>query len=132
MTTTTPYRQPRPSFNARPAVDHDTDHEPIPQTYRSLPMAMSTAHPSTSMNSGGWVTFTYIQFAVALAMAALGVFFLDVPLQVKGYLTMSYVFLVGAVFTLAKTVRDEHETKKLTSRIEDARTEKLLMEVGRG
>jgi hypothetical protein len=44
---------------------------------------------------------------------------------------MSYVLLVGAVFTLAKTVRDEHENKKLSSRIEDARTEKLLMEVGR-
>jgi hypothetical protein len=92
---------------------------------------MAAASTSTSMNSGGWVTFTYLQFAIAIGMAALGVFFLDVPLQVKGYLTMSYVLLVGAVFTLAKTVRDEHENKKLSSRIEDARTEKLLMEVGR-
>jgi hypothetical protein len=87
--------------------------------------------PSSSTNSGGWVTFTYAQFAVALGMAALGVFFLPVDLQVKGYLLMTYVFLVGATFTLAKTVRDEHENKKWVSRIDDARTEKLLMEVGR-
>jgi hypothetical protein len=90
-----------------------------------------TTIPSASANSGGWVTFTYAQFAVALGMAALGVFFLPVDLQVKGYLLMTYVFLVGATFTLAKTVRDEHENKKWVSRIDDARTEKLLMEVGR-
>jgi hypothetical protein len=116
------YRQPRAGYTARPAIEDETP------SYRSIPMA---AVPSTSTNSGGWVTFTYAQFAVALGMAALGVFFLPVDLQVKGYLLMTYVFLVGATFTLAKTVRDEHENKKLVSRIDDARTEKLLMEVGR-
>jgi hypothetical protein len=64
-------------------------------------------------------------------MSALGIFFLPVELQVKGYLLMSYVFLIGTTFTLSKTIRDEHENKKLASRIDDARTEKLLMEVGR-
>jgi hypothetical protein len=86
---------------------------------------------STSTNSSGWIMFTYLQFGCALFMGALGMFFLPVDLQVKGYLLMSYVFMIGATFTLAKTVRDEHEAKKLSSRIEDARTEKLLMEVGR-
>ena len=56
---------------------------------------------------------------------------MPVDLMVKGYLMMSSVFLVGSAFTLAKTVRDEHEAKRIASRIEDARTEKLLMEVGR-
>jgi hypothetical protein len=128
MSATTAYRQPRSNFAARPQAEDAVEPTYAP-SYRSLSMAASPS--TTSMNSGGWVTFTYIQFAVALGMAALGVFFLDVPLQVKGYLTMSYVFLVGAVFTLAKTIRDEHENKKLYSRIEDARTEKLLMDVGR-
>ena len=90
-----------------------------------------TTIPNTSANSGGWITFTYAQFAAAIGMAALGVFFLPVDIQVKGYMLMSNVFLIGATFTLAKTVRDEHENKKMVSRIEDARTEKLLMEVGR-
>ena len=45
---------------------------------------------------------------------------------------MSNVLLIGSVFTLSKTVRDEHEAKRFANRIEEARTEKLLMEVGRG
>jgi hypothetical protein len=126
MTTGSLDRKVRTAFGARPAVTSQPDIQT--QTYRSLPM---TTIANTSANSGGWITFTYAQFAAAIGMAALGVFFLPVDLQVKGYMLMSNVFLIGATFTLAKTVRDEHENKKMVSRIEDARTEKLLMEVGR-
>jgi hypothetical protein len=122
-------RQARASFGAR-SHPLDADIEPEQPAY-TRSFAMTPATPSTSMNSSGWVMFTYIQFAVALFMSGLGIFFLPVDIQVKGYLLMSYVFLIGTSFTLSKTIRDEHENKKLTSRIEDARTEKLLMEVGR-
>jgi len=95
-------------------------------------MSMNTI-PVTSSNTGGWITFVYAQFAIALIMAGLCIVFLPAAdLQTKGFLLMSYVFTVGSTFTLAKTVRDEHENRKLSSRIEDARAEKLLMEVGRG
>ncbi len=88
--------------------------------------------PTSSANSGGWLTFVYIQFAIALGMAALSILFMPgADLQTKGFMLMSYVFTIGSTFTLAKTVRDEHEAKKLSTRIEDARAEKLLMEVGR-
>ncbi len=53
-------------------------------------------------------------------------------LWVKGYLTMASVFMLGASFTLSKTLRDEHEAKRLANRIDDAKAERLLMEVGRG
>ena len=99
------------------------------QVYRSHSMS---AVPTTSSNSSGWITFAYMQFAVALGMAALAILFMpNADLTIKGFLLMSYLFTVGSTFTLAKTVRDEHEAKKLASRIEDARAEKLLMEVGR-
>ena len=127
MTTDT-LRQARAPFRASTASAHAIEPALDP-LYRRPPMA---SIPTTSSNSGGWITFTYIQFAAAAGMAALGVVFLPVDLQTKGFLLMSYVFTVGATFTLAKTVRDEHETKKLTTRIEDARTERLLMDVGRG
>ena len=55
----------------------------------------------------------------------------DLNLEHNRYLILSSVFLVGSAFTLAKTVRDEHEARRLASRIDEARTEKLLMEVGR-
>jgi hypothetical protein len=89
-------------------------------------------HMTTSgFNTAAWISFTYIQFAAALAMAALGICLAPVDLTVKGYLGMALLFSIGATFTLAKTVRDEHEARRITNRLDDARAEKLLMEVGR-
>ncbi len=64
-------------------------------------------------------------------MAGLGIWFLPVDVMVKGYMLMANVFLVGSAFTLAKTLRDEHEARRLANRLDEARTEKLPMEVGR-
>lgn len=82
-------------------------------------------------NSPAWVTYTYVSFGAAAAMTALGIWGIPADLWVKGYLAMAVVFLVGACFTLAKTVRDEHESKRLANRLEDAKAEKLLMGIDR-
>lgn len=95
------------------------------------PTNLNTSSASIS-NTSAWLTFTYAQFAIAALMAGLGIWFLPVEIVIKGYVLMTNVFLVGATFTLAKTVRDEHEARRFANRIEEARTEKLLMEVGRG
>jgi hypothetical protein len=50
----------------------------------------------------------------------------------KGYLTMGIVMLVQSCITLTKTIRDNDETSKLVNRIEDAKTERLLMDVAKG
>ncbi len=44
---------------------------------------------------------------------------------------MGVVMLVQSCVTLTKTIRDQHEAERLVNRIEDARTERLLMEVGK-
>jgi hypothetical protein len=98
---------------------------------RSYSMATTTNPAHATSNTGAWLGFTYAQFGVAAFMAALGIWFLPVELVVKGYMMMTNVFLVGSAFTLAKTVRDEHEARRFANRLEEARTEKLLMEVGR-
>src|SRR5262245_26666818 len=93
-----------------------------------------SSHPhmsTTGPNTGTWISFTYIQFAVALGMSAAGIWVIPVDLTVKGYLAMGLLFTVGSTFTLAKTVRDEHEARRMTNRLDEARAEKLLMEVGR-
>ena len=82
-------------------------------------------------NSSAWLTFTYASFAAATFMTAVGIWAMPVDLWVKGYLAMAVVFLVGSCFTLAKTVRDEHEGKRFTNRIEEAKAEKLLMGIDR-
>ncbi len=90
------------------------------------------SYTNTAPHTAGWVTFSYASFAVSCGMMALGLWALPADLWVKGYLLMASVFMLGATFTLAKTVRDEHESKRFANRIEDAKAERLLMEVGRG
>jgi hypothetical protein len=91
---------------------------------------LSTQSAAAS-NTSAWLSFTFAQFGAAAFMAGLGLWFLPVDIVVKGYMLMANVFLVGSAFTLAKTIRDEHEARRFANRIEEARTEKLLMEVGR-
>ena len=82
-------------------------------------------------HSGAWVTFTYASFAAAAFLVALGVFFLPLDLWMKGYLAMGIAMLVQTCITLTKTVRDVHESNKFVNRIEDAKAERLLMEVSK-
>ncbi|MGZ9006216.1 MAG: YiaA/YiaB family inner membrane protein [Burkholderiales bacterium] len=86
---------------------------------------------STTKNTGAWLTFTYIFFSFAVGMMVLGIWAIPADLWIKGYLSMATVSMLGAAFTLAKTVRDEQEAKRFSNRIEDAKAERLLMEVGR-
>lgn len=92
----------------------------------------SIASAPVAANSAGWITFAYASFGLAAAMSALGIWALPGDLWVKGYMMMASVFLCGSTFTLAKTVRDEHEAKRFSNRLEEAKTEKLLMEINRG
>ena len=82
-------------------------------------------------HSSAWVTFTYAAFFGSLAMLGVGIVFLPLELWAKGYLAMGVVALVQSCITMTKTMRDVHESSKLVNRIEDARTERLLMEVGK-
>ena len=59
-------------------------------------------------------------------------YFLPVDLWIKGYLAMGIVMLVQSCVTLTKTVRDVHESSRFVNRIEDAKAERLLMEVSKG
>jgi hypothetical protein len=64
-------------------------------------------------------------------MIAVGVFYLPIDLWMKGYLTMGIVMLIQSCVTLTKTIRDMHESGRMVNRIEDAKAERLLMEVSK-
>jgi hypothetical protein len=83
---------------------------------------------NSQIHSGGWLAFTYASFGAALLMVGAGIFFLPLESWIKGYLAMGVVLLIQSCITLTKTMRDVHEGEKLVNRIEDARTERLLME----
>ncbi|MGJ4903436.1 YiaA/YiaB family inner membrane protein [Bradyrhizobium sp. HKCCYLS2058] len=86
---------------------------------------------NTQPHSSAFITFSYASFGASAFLVALGVFFMPIDLWMKGYLTMGIVMLVQTCVTLTKTLRDRHESGKLVNRIEDARAERLLMEVSK-
>ena len=90
---------------------------PVATTFetRSIPMTTQTLiNPAAgASNTGAWLSFTYAQFGAAAFMAGLGIWFMPVDILIKGYMMMANVFLVGSAFTLAKTIRDEHDNWKL-------------------
>jgi len=86
----------------------------------------------TSPHSPGWVAFTYASFAGSVIMVALAIVFLPLDIWIKGYFAIGMAMLVQSSITVTKTLRDQHEGAKLVNRIEDAKTERLLMGIERG
>lgn len=79
-----------------------------------------------------WIVFTYASFAAALGMVLTGIILMPIDLAMKGYLAMGVAMLIQSCITLTKTIRDNDEAGKLVNRIEDAKTERLLMDVAKG
>lgn len=79
-------------------------------------------------HSTGWVVQAWSSFAIAVIAMMIGILNLPVDNWIKGYMGIGLSFTVGSTFSVAKTTRDMHEAKRITSRIEEARVEKLLNE----
>lgn len=86
-------------------------------------------HQTNNVHSAAWVSFSYASFAAAAFMVAIGIFYMQADFWAKGYLAMGIVMLVQTCVTLTKTIRDVHESSKLVNKIDEARTERLLMGV---
>ncbi len=84
-----------------------------------------------SNHSSVWLNFTYLSFAIAVAMMAGGIFFMEASFSAKGFYAMSAIMLVHTSITITKTLRDNQESSRLINKIEDAKTEKLLMDISR-
>jgi hypothetical protein len=85
-----------------------------------------------SQHSGAWITFTYASFFASVGMVAAGILFAPIEIWVKAYFAMGAALMIQSCITMTKTLRDVHESSKLVNRIEDARAERLLMEIERG
>jgi hypothetical protein len=82
-------------------------------------------------HSSAWVSFSYLSFGVAALMLALGIYLMPLDLWGKGYLTMGILMLVQTAVNVTKTIRDNQEAEKLIRKVEDAKTEKLLLGINR-
>ncbi len=85
----------------------------------------------TPKNSSAWRTFTMGSFILAASMMAGGIYFLEASFAAKGFYAMSAIMLVHTSIAATKTLRDAEEANRFINKLEDAKTEKLLMEATR-
>jgi hypothetical protein len=88
---------------------------------------MNQPQPPTA-HSAGWITQTYISFAVALAALTVGIAYLPGDPWMRAFLAISALYAVTSSISLAKTVRDQHESSRVVARVDEARFERLLTE----
>ena len=84
---------------------------------------------SISDNTSQWEFFVKTAFAIAIGSTLLGIYLIPGPLLAKGYFLISSLFLVFSTITLSKTVRDDHEQRRLHNKISEARTSKMIQEL---
>jgi hypothetical protein len=83
---------------------------------------------AAEIHSPAWVAQTWVSFVVSLGVTAIGIWFLPVDIWVKAFMGMGLVFSIGSTFSLAKTVRDQHESQSLRKRIDEARVNRIFAE----
>lgn len=84
--------------------------------------------PLSQTHTAAWMFQTWAAFILSTLGMTLGIIYLPVNIWVKSYLGMGLAFTVSSTIGLSKTVRDEHEAKRILSKVEEARVEKLLAE----
>ena len=84
---------------------------------------------SSSKPSAAWNMFTYLNFGVAAVMMAGGIYFLEASFAAKGFYAMAALMLVSSTAAISKSIRDAEEATRLHNKLDEARTERLLMEV---
>jgi Uncharacterized protein conserved in bacteria len=92
---------------------------------------MSSTAPYAPKDSGAWKMFTVGSFVVAAAMMAGGIWFMEASFAAKGFYAMAAIMLVHTSITITKTLRDDEESKRFLNRLDEAKTEKLLMDIHR-
>lgn len=84
--------------------------------------------PTVRSDSPAWRVQVWLAFLASVAATFAGIVFLPADLWVRGYLLMGLLFVVGSTLSLAKTLRDHHESKSLDKRMSAARTHRILKE----
>ncbi|GLW54530.1 YiaA/YiaB family inner membrane protein [Kitasatospora phosalacinea] len=87
-------------------------------------MTASVPHRTTS----AYFLQAVASFAFATVALALGIAYLPVSAWMRAFLAVGLLYEITSAFTLAKVIRDRQEEGALTSRVDQARLEKLLSE----
>jgi len=69
-----------------------------------------------------------VSFGTSLVAVGIGIAYLPVGAWVRAFLGLGLMFVVTSAFTLAKCIRDRQDTTTVSSRVDQARLDKLLAE----
>ena len=83
---------------------------------------------SAQVHSSAWIFQAWASFAISLTATTIGICYLPVDGWVKGYVGIGTIFTVASTFSVAKTTRDMHESKRIVSRVDEAKLERILTE----
>jgi hypothetical protein len=81
-----------------------------------------------TVHSNAWIAQTWISFVVSIGATTMGLLVMPANFWMKGYMGMGLLFSVGSTISLSKTIRDVEESKRIISRVDEAKLEKLLAE----
>ncbi len=79
-------------------------------------------------DTAAWIFQVWASFGLSLGMTGIGIGYLPIDPWVRAFLWMGLAFSVGSSLSLAKTLRDNHEAKRLLNRLSEAKTEKIIRE----
>ncbi|MCX4662888.1 YiaA/YiaB family inner membrane protein [Streptomyces uncialis] len=82
--------------------------------------------PVKQQSTAAFYVQAVVSFVIAIAATGIGIARLDANSWVRGFLAIAVLYLVTSCFTLAKVIRDRQEAGELTSRVDQARVDKLL------
>jgi hypothetical protein len=66
-------------------------------------------------NTAAWHIQVWASFLLASLTTAIGILYLPVDAWIKAFLGMGLLFTIGSCFSLAKTIRDEHEASQVAA-----------------
>jgi hypothetical protein len=75
-----------------------------------------------------WIFQVWASFALSAGTTAVGIAYLPVDAWIRAFFGMGLLFSIGSALTLAKTLRDNHEARRLLNRLSEAKTEKIIRE----
>lgn len=89
---------------------------------------MSSSIKPTPTHSNAWIFQAWACFVISAFALGVGILNLPVDRWTRSYMGIGALFAIASTLNLAKTTRDLHEARKFTTRVDEARLEKLLSE----
>jgi len=87
-----------------------------------------SAYIYQNSNSKSFFNMAWISFVLSIVAMIVALSYLEIAFGMIAFIAVCYVFSISSCFTLAKVVRDRHESEKFLSKVENAKTEKFLSE----